>query len=78
MTILFGILIFVIWLNVGIIAERSMSDLTGGSELPYINLPLRIAVILLSPILFLVFERHLFYSSSDGLSEIEDDIKHMD
>ncbi|MBV0933594.1 hypothetical protein [Marinobacterium weihaiense] len=61
MMILVGVMVLIMWLVVGILAERSMNDLTGGSELPYMVLPLRIVVILLAPILFLVFERHIFF-----------------
>jgi uncharacterized RDD family membrane protein YckC len=70
MTMLFGIMVLIMWLVVGVLAERSMNDLTGGSELPNMVLPLRIVVILLSPILFLVFERHLFYRRRKGADVI--------
>jgi hypothetical protein len=64
------------WLTVGILAERSMNDLTG-SDLPDLAVPLRIMVILLAPFLFLVFERHLFYKRklSLGLAEVDGELK---
>jgi len=75
MEIILAGLFLIIWLNVGIIAERSLTDLNGGSELPYLSRPWRIVVILLAPIMFLICERHLFFSSRDRIAPIEDNFK---
>ncbi len=72
MMILIGVMVLIMWLVVGVLAERSMNDLTGGSELPYMVLPLRIVVIVLAPIMFLVFERHLFYRSRNSLTVLDE------
>lgn len=78
MKIILAVFFLIIWLNVGILAERSMSGSNGGSELPYLTLPWRILVILLAPIMFLVHERQLFFCPRDRLAPIEDDFKLRD
>lgn len=56
----------VIWLNIGISAARSMDELDGATPLEEMVLPLRLIVILLSPLAMLIFERHLFYSKTES------------
>jgi hypothetical protein len=59
-------LIFIIlWLNCGLLAAKSMNDVYDAVPLEEMVLPLRLFVILIAPVLLLIFERHLFYSSRD-------------
>tara|TARA_Y100000296_G_scaffold26795_1_gene31477 strand:- start:10393 stop:10614 length:222 start_codon:yes stop_codon:yes gene_type:complete len=54
----------IIWLNVGILAYKSTTDM-GNESLESMVLPLRLVVIILAPIGVLIFERHLFYSKAE-------------
>ena len=67
MTLALAFVFAVIWLNVGIMAARAMNELDGATPLESMVLPLRLVVILLAPIGFLIFERHIFYSRPEAL-----------
>ena len=66
MTVVFAIVLSIIWLNVGIFAARAMDQLDGSTPLAPMVLPLRLMVILLAPIGLLIFERHLFYAKAES------------
>lgn len=54
----------IIWLNVGILAYKSTTDM-GNEPLESMVLPLRLVVIILAPFGLLILERHLFYSKAE-------------
>lgn len=54
----------IIWINVGILGYKSTIDM-GGDSLESLALPLRLMIILLSPVGLLIFERHLFYAKAE-------------
>lgn len=56
-------LAIIVWLNVGILAYKSTSDM-GNEPLESMILPLRL-VVLLAPFGLLMFERHLFYAKAE-------------
>lgn len=64
MTIFLTIMFAIMWINLGVFAARAMNELDGVTPLDTLIIPLRLAVILLAPIMFLVYERHLFYSKA--------------
>lgn len=64
MIYLLTFLAITIWLNVGILAYKSTSDM-GNEPLESMVLPLRLVIILLAPFGLLMFERHLFYAKAE-------------
>ena len=65
MTYILITLAVIAWINIGYLAYNSTLDI-GGSPLETMVLPLRLVVIILSPIGLLIFERHaLFYPKSE-------------
>jgi len=56
--------VIIVWLNLAILADKSINELYD-MPLETLVLPLRLITLLLSPILLIVYERHLFYSKAD-------------
>jgi hypothetical protein len=67
MFIFLSLVTLIIWLTVGLLTSRNMDDAFGGAfELETLALPLRITSIILAPITFLIFERHIFYRKAEA------------
>ncbi|RLA53804.1 MAG: hypothetical protein DRR42_03490 [Gammaproteobacteria bacterium] len=64
MTYIIIFAVIIVWLNLAILADKSINELYD-MPLETLVLPLRLITLLLSPILLIVYERHLFYSKAD-------------
>lgn len=64
MTYIIIFAVIIVWLNLSILADKSINELCD-IPLEKFVLPLRLITLILSPILLIVYERHLFYSKAD-------------
>jgi len=69
MTALLFIMFAVIWVNVGLIAARAENALDGLIPLDTVSVPVRLIMILIAPVTYLIFDRHIFYKKKVTLCE---------
>lgn len=60
------VVLAILWLSVGILAIRNTEDFDGLTRLEETPLIWRWVIILLGPVFFLVYERHLFYTKAES------------
>ncbi|WGL16271.1 hypothetical protein PVT68_16070 [Microbulbifer bruguierae] len=59
----------ILWLTVGILAIRNTEDFDGITCLDETPLIWRLIIILFGPVIFLIYERHLFYAKAEPADE---------
>lgn len=62
-TVIFTIIVTIIWLNVCVYCVRTMNSIDNdAAEWDSLPLVVKIIVLLISPIAMLIFERHILYT----------------